>query len=87
MLKHETHKNTKVATQFGEVTFNEKGESTDLTETQEKVLDKLPGYAFVGKEKPKAEPKEETKAPAKKTTTRKTTATKKAEEPKEEETK
>ena len=60
MLKHINDTNSKVATKFGTIHFNEKGESTDLTETQEKVLAIIPPYKFVGakKQAPKDEKKQ-----------------------------
>lgn len=67
-----------VATEFGDIQFNENGESKDLKADQEKKLGALPGFEFVEekKEAPKAEPKAETKA-APKTAAKKTTAAKK----------
>lgn len=51
--------NLKVATQFGTVTFNEKGENNDLKPEEQAFLGKLPGFEY--KEDKKAAPK----APAK----------------------
>ena len=89
MLKTNTLFNTKVATEYGTIQFDSKGECKDLTEAQEKELStKIREFTFVPNEpapvkaapkpKPKPEPKaveEKPKAPVKK----RTTATKKAE--------
>jgi hypothetical protein len=74
MLINQSLKGKKVATEFGYMVFNDKGETHDLTETQQKKLGALPGFKFVedpkkaepAKEEPKKEePKAETKkAPA-----------------------
>lgn len=83
MLKHKTAKNHKVVTQFGEITFDAKGESKDLKAEEEKFLaERIEAYEFVEEKKAPAK-----KAPAKKTApAKKATATKK-EEPKEDVTK
>lgn len=89
MLKTNTLFNTKVATEYGTIQFDSKGECKDLTEAQEKELStKIKEFTFVlnapapvkaaPKAAPKPEPKaveEKPKAPVKK----RTTATKKAE--------
>lgn len=89
MLKTNTLFNAKVATEYGTIQFDKKGECKDLTEAQEKELStKIKEFTFVPNEpepvkaapkpKPKPEPKsveEKPKAPVKK----RTTATKKAE--------
>ncbi|UPI12830.1 hypothetical protein [Bacillus phage SBSphiJ5] len=43
-----------VATEFGNVTFNEKGESKDLKPEQEKVFAQFNGFEVVEKKSPKA---------------------------------
>lgn len=87
MLKREGLGPITVSTHLGAVTFDEKGESHDLSDTQQKSLaDRVPTYTYV-EDKPKAKPqaksqdKEETKEEAKeeakpKTTTRKAPARK-----------
>ncbi|OLF87083.1 Phage protein [Bacillus licheniformis] len=79
MLVNELLANKQVATQFGQITFNEKGECKDLKPEQEKVLGKLPNFHIV-EEKPKKEtkvkevkeePKEKKTPPKKKKTTKK----------------
>ena len=100
MLKRDKLGAITVSTHLGTINFDEKGESHDLSDNQQKSLaDRVPTYTYVedkpkakpqAKEEPKEEPKEEAKP---KTTTRKAparkTATKsttaKKEEPKEEE--
>jgi hypothetical protein len=47
-----------VATEFGAIKFNDKGESTDLNATQEKKLGALKGFS-VKEEAKKEEPKKE----------------------------
>ncbi|AGB62605.1 hypothetical protein [Bacillus phage phiAGATE] len=67
----------KVASSFGELSFNEKGECNDLKVEQEKAFDGLAGYIVVEektqnvKEDKKEEPKEEKKT--KKSTSKKET--------------
>jgi hypothetical protein len=66
--------NKKLATEFGHISFNEKGESKDLKAEQEKKLAKLPGFKHVAdkvEEKKEAAPKEEPKAEEKRPSTRK----------------
>lgn len=63
-----------VATEFGDIQFNENGESKDLKADQEKKLGALPGFELV--EEKKEAPKAETKA-APKTAAKKTAAAKK----------
>ncbi|AHN66552.1 hypothetical protein Bcp1_075 [Bacillus phage Bcp1] len=59
MLVHDYFKNHKVATVYGDINFDEKGESEDLTLEQQKEFKGHPGFNFV-------EPKKEVKkAPAK----------------------
>lgn len=79
MLVNELLANKQVATQFGQITFNEKGECKDLKPEQEEVLGKLPNFHIV-EEKPKKEtkvkevkeePKEKKTPPKKKKTTKK----------------
>lgn len=55
--------NLKVATQFGTVTFNEKGENNDLKPEEQAFLGKLPGFEYKEDKKaaPKASAKEEDK--------------------------
>lgn len=70
MLINKNLAGMKVATEFGEVEFNENGETKDLTAEQAEKLAKLPGFEL--KEEEKAAPKkEEKKAPAKKASTAK----------------
>lgn len=56
--------NLKVATQFGTVTFNEKGENNDLKPEEQAFLGKLPGFEYKEDKKaaPKAPAKEEAKS-------------------------
>jgi len=56
--------NLKVATQFGTVTFNEKGENNDLKPEEQAFLGKLPGFEYKEDKKaaPKAPAKEEDKS-------------------------
>ena len=102
MLKRDKLGAITVSTHLGTINFDEKGESHDLSDNQQKSLaDRVPTYTYVedkpkakpqAKEEPKEEPKEEAKP---KTTTRKAparkTATKsttaKKEEPKKEDEK
>ncbi|MGV3184516.1 DUF7349 domain-containing protein [Staphylococcus epidermidis] len=75
MLFNELLANKQVATQFGQISFNEKGECKDLKPEQEKVLGKLPNFHIV-EDKPKKEakveePKEKKTQPKKKKTTKK----------------
>ncbi|QZA70346.1 hypothetical protein 278BB001_195 [Bacillus phage 278BB001] len=59
-----------VATEFGNITFNENGESKDLKPEQEKVLAQFEGFEVAEKKAPKAkeeapaEEKAEEKKPA-----------------------
>jgi len=77
MLINESLAGQKVATEFGDITFNEQGESKDLKADQEQKLAKLPGFsikeekAAPKKEAVKEEQKAEKKAPAKKSSTAK----------------
>lgn len=102
MLKRDELGAITVSTHLGTLNFDEKGESHDLSDNQQKSLaDRVPTYTYVedkpkAKPQAKAEPKEEPKEEAKpKTTTRKAparkTATKsttaKKEEPKKEDEK
>ena len=102
MLKRDKLGAITVSTHLGTINFDEKGESHDLSDNQQKSLaERVPTYTYVedkpkakpqAKEEPKEEPKEEAKP---KTTTRKAparkTATKsttaKKEEPKKEDEK
>lgn len=102
MLKRDKLGAITVSTHLGTINFDEKGESHDLSDNQQKSLaDRVPTYTYVedkpkakpqAKEEPKEEPKEEAKP---KTATRKAparkTATKsttaKKEEPKKEDEK
>lgn len=82
MLVNERNANQKVATIYGVIEFNGKGESKGLTQAQEKELAKLPGYRYV-EEKKEAPKKEETKkesSPKKRTTRGTRKVTPKAEE-------
>jgi len=74
MLINQSLANKKLATVYGEITFNEKGESKDLKADQEKVIGALPGFTIkteskapAKKEEPKEEAKAETKAAPKRT--------------------
>jgi len=51
MLVNVNNANKEVATVYGTIKFNEKGECKDLTETQEKALAKLSGYEHVTEKK------------------------------------
>lgn len=63
MLVNERLANKLVATVYGDITFDEKGQTGELTVEQQKVLGALPGFKYV---EPKSEPKKEVKkAPAK----------------------
>ncbi|QQO41409.1 hypothetical protein 015DV004_194 [Bacillus phage 015DV004] len=84
MLVNELLANKQVATQFGQITFNEKGECKDLKPEQEKVLGKLPNFHIV-EQKPKKEPKEETKTEVKEEPKEKKTQPKKKKSTKKEE--
>lgn len=68
MLKSERYKGMLVATSYGLIHFDDKGESKDLKEAQEKALGKLPGFEYVADKPKKEEPKKEPakKEPAKK---------------------
>jgi hypothetical protein len=63
MLVNEKLVNKKVATEFGYMVFDEKGETNDLTAEQQAKLGALPGFTYV--EDKKEEKKEEPKEPAK----------------------
>jgi hypothetical protein len=75
MLINKSLAGQKVATEFGDIQFNENGETKDLKTEQAEKLAKLPGFEL--KAAPKAAPKkeapaaEEKKAPAKKASTAK----------------
>ncbi|AMO26025.1 hypothetical protein Blue_203 [Bacillus phage Deep Blue] len=59
MLVNESLANRLVATAYGDINFDEKGQTEDLTVEQQKELGSLPGFEFV-------EPKKEVKkSPAK----------------------
>ncbi len=63
MLVNERLANKLVATVYGDITFDEKGQTDELTVEQQKEIGALPGFNYV---EPKAEPKKEVKkAPAK----------------------
>lgn len=103
MLKRDELGAITVSTHLGTLNFDEKGESHDLSDNQQKSLaDRVPTYTYIeDKPKAKAESKEEPKEEAKeeeakpKTTTRKAPARKtvtksttaKKEEPKKEDEK
>lgn len=55
--------NKKVATPFGEIVFNAKGETNDLKAEEQKVLGALPGFEYKEDKKPTA-PKAPTKEEA-----------------------
>ncbi|QEG13776.1 hypothetical protein MARVELLAND_254 [Bacillus phage vB_BspM_MarvelLand] len=57
MLIHEFFANKTVATYYGQVVFNEKGENNDLPIEHQKELGKIDGYTFVDNEPKKAAPK------------------------------
>lgn len=87
MLKHDTLRNTEVATHLGKVTFDDKGESKDLSATNQKALGKLHGFNFVeekeekkaseqGKKEAEELKKEEDKSTTKAKTTRRKNNTK-----------
>ena len=78
MLNSKRYFSFTTATQFGQVTFDEKGESRDLTIEQEQYLaDRIEDFVFIDetpepKKEVVPEPKpEEVKQPVKKRTTRK----------------
>lgn len=83
MLNSKRHSSVTTATQFGQVTFDENGESRDLTIEQEQYLaDRIEDFVFIDETpepkkevvpEPKPEPTkpEEVKQPVKKRTTRK----------------
>lgn len=81
MLINDKLANLTVATEFGTIVFNEKGENNDLKPEEQKKLGSLPGFTYV--EDKKAEPKKEEKVeePKKeeKVAEPKKTSTKKAE--------
>lgn len=65
----------KTATVYGEIKFNDRGESQDLTKDQQKAIGKIRGFQYKEdkpkEEKPKSKPKEDKpkeKAPSKKST-------------------
>jgi hypothetical protein len=69
MLINRELANKEVATQFGVVKFNEKGESKDLKADQEKVLGELPGFEYEAERKaPAAKPATKQTASKAKTT-------------------
>ena len=85
MLKRDKLGTITVSTHLGTINFDEKGESHDLSDNQQKSLaDRVPTYTYVedkpkAKPQAKAEPKEEPKEEAKpKTATRKAPARKTA---------
>lgn len=57
MLVNPVFAGKSVATIFGQVVFNEKGESDELPIEQQKELGQVPGYTFVDNEPKKAAPK------------------------------
>lgn len=67
MLINEQLAGLKVATEFGTIQFNEKGENNDLKPEEQKELTKAKGFEYV-EDKPKAEPKPKTEPKAKTTT-------------------
>jgi len=67
MLFNQFVANKQVATKYGQITFNEKGESRDLNTTEQKDLGKLPGFKYV--EEKKQAPKTEDEEPKKETST------------------
>ena len=83
MLNSKRHFSVTTATQFGQVTFDEKGESRDLTSEQEQYLaDRIGDFVFIDETpepkkevvpepKPESASPEEVKQPVKKRTTRK----------------
>jgi len=77
MLENKSLANKKVATVYGDINFDDKGQSKDLTAAQQKELGKLPGFKYVEEKKAPA------KAPAKKAPAKKAPA--KKEEAKKEE--
>jgi len=78
MLVNQDLANRAVATEFGDITFNEKGESKDLKPEQEKKLGDLPGFEYhEEKVAPKAKEKEEKPAEKEKEETPKKKSTKK----------
>lgn len=101
MLKRDKLGAITVSTHLGTINFDEKGESHDLSDNQQKSLaERVPTYTYIedkpkakpqAKAEPKEEPKEEAKEEAKpKTATRKAPARKtatKATTAKKEETK
>lgn len=81
MLINKDLANKKVATQFGYIQFNEKGESNDLKPEEQKILGALRGFEYK-EDKKKAEPKEDKVDDSKgevKATRKKSTGKKKAE--------
>lgn len=70
MLRHRYLKNRTVATAYGSVTLDEKGESKDLSVNHRKALGNHPDFEYVEEKKTTTK-----KSPAKKTT-RKSTAKK-----------
>lgn len=76
MLKHNKYVNKKVISIYGDILFDEKGESRNLDEVYEKNLGKLPNYTFVSESKKESPVKEEKSEPKKKVATKKTVAKK-----------
>ncbi len=68
MLVNERLANKVVATVYGDIKFNDKGETKDLTVEQRKELGKLPGFKYVEEKKAPAKKAPAKKAPAKKET-------------------
>lgn len=89
MLKHKRLRNVTVATPYGQVTFNEKGESKNLSQNNQKALaDRVEGFEYVEekKEEPKKKTtakKDEDKEEEKKPTRKRSTTKKKIDEDKE----
>jgi len=74
MLINESLAGKKVATIYGNIEFNDKGENDELNKEQQQALGKLIGFEYVA---PKPKKKEETKP--KKEEAKKETTTKKKE--------
>lgn len=68
MLVNERLANKKVATIYGYIEFNEKGETKDLTVAQRRELGKLPGFRYVEEKRATTARKTVKKAETKTTT-------------------
>lgn len=66
MLENKSLANKKVATIYGTITFDGKGQTKELTAAQKKELGKLPGFKYIEEKKATEKKAPAKKAPAKK---------------------